>query len=335
MTRTPRAVAPPAHSASPAAETGGESLLTVLIALGVNAVIAVVKSIVGAVTGSAAMVAEAAHSWADAGNEVFLLLAERRAGRAPDARHPLGYGRAAYVWSMVAAFGLFAVGSAVSVWHGITAWSAPEEEAEYTIAYIVLAVAFVLEGISFLNAHRRVRRDAERRHISDATFLRQTSDPTLRAVWVEDASALIGLAIAAAALALHQLTGDPRWDAAGSILVGVLLGVVAIFLLSRNMAFLVGEVADPAVRTRVLRWLLERPEVLSVSYLHLEYVGPEKLFVVGAVDLAGDERESEAAVLLQRVEDALLEHPRVAAVVLSLSNPAHAPLDPESQNARA
>ncbi|MBD4656128.1 cation transporter, partial [Xanthomonas citri pv. citri] len=88
---------------------------------------------------------------------------------------------------MVAAFGLFAVGSAVSVWHGITAWSAPEEEAEYTIAYIVLAVAFVLEGISFLNAHRRVRRDAERRHISDATFLRQTSDPTLRAVWVEDA----------------------------------------------------------------------------------------------------------------------------------------------------
>ena len=173
---------------------------------------------------------------------------------------------------MVAAFGLFAVGSAVSVWHGITAWSAPEEEAEYTIAYIVLAVAFVLEGISFLNAHRRVRRDAERRHISDATFLRQTSDPTLRAVWVEDASALIGLAIAAAALALHQLTGDPRWDAAGSILVGVLLGVVAIFLLSRNMAFLVGEVADPVIRTRVLRWLLERPEVLSVSYLHLSLI---------------------------------------------------------------
>ena len=199
---------------------------------------------------------------------------------------------------------------------------------------IVLAVAFVLEGISFLNAHRRLRRDAERRHISDATFLRQTSDPTLRAVWVEDASALIGLVIAAAALALHQLTGDPRWDAAGSILVGVLLGVVAIFLLSRNMAFLVGEVADPVIRTRVLRWLLERPEVLSVSYLHLEYVGPEKLFVVGAVDLAGDERESEAAVLLQRVEDALLEHPRVAAVVLSLSNPAHAPLAPESQNTR-
>mgnify|MGYP002716521044 CR=1 FL=1 len=112
---------------------------------------------------------------------------------------------------------------------------------------------------------------------------------------------------------------------------GAVLGVV---FLEDVIEELVGEVADPVVRTRVLRWLLERPEVLSVSYLHLEYVGPEKLFVVGAVDLAGDERESEAAVLLQRVEDALLEHPRVAAVVLSLSNPAHAPLAPESQNTR-
>ena len=305
---------------------GGEGLLTVLIALGVNAAIAIVKSVVGAITGSAAMVAEAAHSWADAGNEVFLLLAEKRAVKAADERHPLGYGRAAYVWSMVAAFGLFAVGAAVSVWHGISVWGVDEGESDYTLAYIVLAVAFVLESYSFLNAHRRVNRDAEERRISRFQFLQRTSDPTLRAVWVEDASALTGLVIAAAAMFLHQVTGDARWDAVGSILVGVLLGVVAVFLLSRNMAFLVGEVGDPAVRARALRWLQERPEVVSVSYLHLEYVGPERMLIVGAVDLAGDERESEAAVILQRVEDTLLEHPNVAAVVLSLSNPGHAPL---------
>lgn len=320
--------ATPSSDADSSESGGGESLATVLIALGVNAVIAVVKTVVAVLTGSAAMVAEAFHSWADAGNEVFLLLAERRAGRAADARHPVGYGRAAYVWSMVAAFGLFAVGAAVSVWHGVSAWGEPEAESDYTIAYIVLGVAFALEAVSFLNANRRVGRDAARRHISRGRFLSRTSNPTLRAVWVEDASALIGLAIAAGAMALHQATGDPRWDAAGSILVGVLLGVVAVFLLSRNMAFLVGEVADPAVRSQVLTWLLERPEVLSVSYLHLEYVGPEKVLVVGAVDLAGDERESAVAVALQRVEDAMLAHPNVAAVVLSLSNPGHAPLEP-------
>ena len=321
--------APAASPADPKPPTpkgeggGGEGLATVLIALGVNTAVALVKSVVAALTGSAAMVAEAFHSWADAGNEVFLLLAERRAGRVADARHPVGYGRAAYVWSMIAAFGLFAVGSAVSVWHGITAWGADEAESSYTLAYIVLGAAFVLEAVSFVNAHRRVGRDAKERGIGRLQFLNRTSDPTLRAVWVEDASALIGLSIAAAALFLHQLTGDPRWDAAGSILVGLLLGVVAIFLLSRNMAFLVGEVADPELRARALRWLLERPEVLSVSHLHLEYVGPEKLLIVGAVDLAGDERESSAAVLLQRVEDELLRRPGVAAVVLSLSNPGH------------
>lgn len=322
--------------APPQAEDRPEGLVTVVIALAVNVAVAVVKSVVAALTGSAAMVAEASHSWADAGNEVFLLVAERRAARPADARHPLGYGRAAYVWSMVAAFGLFAVGAAVSVWHGITAWSAPEEEGGgHLIGYVVLAVAFVLEAVSFGNAHRRVSAGAQEHRVSRSRFLARTSDPTLRAVWAEDSAALVGIGIAAAAIALHQLTGDARWDAAGSILVGVLLGAVAVFLLSKNMAFLVGEVADPAVRVRVLRWLLERPEVLSVSYLHLEYVGPGRLAVVGAVDLAADEVESLAAVALQRVEDALLAHPVVAAAVLSLSNPSHAPLRLEDEEAAA
>ena len=160
--------APAASPADPKPPTpkgeggGGEGLATVLIALGVNTAVALVKSVVAALTGSAAMVAEAFHSWADAGNEVFLLLAERRAGRVADARHPVGYGRAAYVWSMIAAFGLFAVGSAVSVWHGITAWGADEAESSYTLAYIVLGAAFVLEAVSFVNAHRCIYQDANR-----------------------------------------------------------------------------------------------------------------------------------------------------------------------------
>ena len=110
-------------------------------------------------------------------------------------------------------------------------------------------------------------------------------------------------------LALHQATGQPVWDAIGSILVGLLLGFVAIYLLRRNMAFLVGQIADPRIYEAVIGWLRERPEVQSVNSLHLEYVGPEKVFLVGSVDLVGDDPESEAAEELQRLEDHLEERP--------------------------
>ena len=161
-------------------------MLTVIIALAANTTLAVLKTIVAAVTGSASMVAEAAHSWADAGNEVFLVIAERRAERPADPTHPLGHGREAYVWSMIAAFGLFAVGAAVSVIHGIQSLGAEEKEAEYLWAYVVLGAAFVLEGISFFQARREVRKGARSANVSRATFLERTSNPTLRAVFFED-----------------------------------------------------------------------------------------------------------------------------------------------------
>ncbi|WP_307861966.1 cation diffusion facilitator family transporter [Nocardioides sp. SYSU D00065] len=296
-------------------------MLTVVIALAANTTLAVLKSIVAVLTGSASMVAEAAHSWADAGNEVFLLVAERRAEKPADAAHPLGHGREAYVWSMIAAFGLFAVGAAVSVLHGIQSLGAEEEEADYLWAYVVLGAAFVLEGISFAQARREVRRGARRADQSRTTFLDTTSNPTLRAVFLEDAAALTGIVIAVSGLALHQATGQPVWDAVGSILVGLLLGWIAVYLLRRNMAFLVGQVADPRLRGAVLAWLSERPEVAAVSTLHLEYVGPDRLFLVGSVDLAGDEPESRAAEQLQRLEDRLEERPEVVRAVLSLAAP--------------
>ncbi|MDR7251288.1 cation diffusion facilitator family transporter [Nocardioides sp. BE266] len=300
-------------------------MLTVVIALAANTILAILKSVVAAVTGSASMVAEAAHSWADAGNEVFLVIAERRAEKPADAEHPLGYGREAYVWSMIAAFGLFAVGAAVSVIHGVQSLGAEEEEANYLWAYVVLGAAFVLEGISFAQARREVRRGARDADVSRATFLDTTSNPTLRAVFFEDAAALVGIVIAVSGLALHQATGQPVWDAIGSILVGLLLGFVAVYLLRRNMAFLVGQVADPRAYDTVLGWLQGRPEVQTVNTLHLEYVGPDKLFLVGSVDLVGDDPESEAAEELQRLEDHLEERPEIARAVLSLAAPGRPP----------
>jgi cation diffusion facilitator family transporter len=170
------------------------------------------------------MLAEAAHSWADAGNEIFLVVADRRSDREPDSRHPMGFGREAYVWSMFAAFGLFTAGAVVSIWRGIQKLIEPEEASNFLVAYAVLTIAFVLEGASFIRAMTQSRRMAAARDQGITNFVLNTSDPTLRAVFAEDAAALIGITIAVIGVGLHQVTGSPTPDAIGSILIGVLLG---------------------------------------------------------------------------------------------------------------
>lgn len=300
----------------------GESLITVLVALAANGLVALAKSVAAFITGSASMVAEAAHSWADTGNEVFLLVAERRGSRKRDETHPRGYGRATYVWSMVAAFGLFAAGSVVSVWHGVTAlFGEGESEPDYLINYIVLGVAFLLEGISLLQATRQVRGQARRAGLHPWAVVDRTSDPTLRAVFMEDSAALIGLVLAALGIVLHQITGEAVFDAIGSIAVGILLGFVAIFLMKRNISYLVGQEISPANERELLDVLRARPEIERISYLHVEFVGPHRLFVVAAVDLTGDDRETHLAVRLRRLEAELEQEPTIEDAVLTLSSP--------------
>ena len=248
---------------------------------------AAAKSVAAVVTGSASLLAEAAHSWADAGNEIFLMFANRRSRRPPDLAHPFGHGREAYVWSLFAALGLFVAGATVSVAHGVQELLTPEPATHFAVGYIVLA----------------------------------TSDPTLRAVVAEDSAALAGLLITAVGLAAHQLTGSSIPDAVGSVVIGLLLAATALVLINRNRQFLIGQEADPRVRVAAIQALLDEPEVARVTYLRLEIVGPRMVSVIGDVDLTGDDSESHLAVRLRALEARISASPAVAGAVLSLSAP--------------
>jgi divalent metal cation (Fe/Co/Zn/Cd) transporter len=214
----------------------------------------------------------------------------------------------------------------VSIWHGVTELFSEPGKAAYTANYIVLGLAFVFEGVSFLQASRQVRGKANRFGLRPLRFVARTSDSTLRAVFFEDSAALVGLVLAGTGIGLHQLTGHHQYDALGSIAVGLLLAAVAVFLMRRNMQYLLGEGDSAALRAEVLRRMLEHPDIDRVTYLHLEYVGPQRIFVVAAVDLTGDDREPDLAVRLRKVEADVEENELIEDAVLTLSLPEDASL---------
>jgi cation diffusion facilitator family transporter len=300
----------------------GESTRTVVVALAANSAIAVAKTVAGILSGSASIVAEAAHSWADTGNQGMLLIANRRSSRPADASRPLGYGREAYVWSLLAAVGLFVVGGTVSVWHGLTQILHPESErGDYLVAYIVLAVAFALESVSLLQALRQLRGEAQAYDQDLLDYALTTSDPTVRAVFAEDTGAMIGLVLAFAGIGLHQLTGQAVWDAIGSILIGILLGVIAMVLIDRNRRFLTGEPGSAELHAAVVARINGLPDVDAVRFARIEYVGPKQIFLVASVDLVGDQTESHVAHTLRRLEGELEQNPHIVDAVLTIADP--------------
>ena len=295
--------------------------MAVVIAFIANIAVAIAKTAAALLTGSASLVAEALHSWADAGNEVFLLIAERSGRRARDRSHPLGYGRDVYFWSLFAAFGLFTVGAVLSILTGVRELLDPEPVTDYGIGYAVLGVAAVLEGISLAQSVRQVRRDSAALDRRPVDYVLNGSNATLRAVVFEDVAALIGLAIAGAALGLHQVTGLPLFDGLGSILIGVLLAVVAVVLIQRNRRFLVGAVPPDAVRREVARGCSPHPAIARITFLHLEFVGPGRLLLIAAVDLVDDDVESVVAVRLRQISDDLRQEEHIAVAALTLALP--------------
>jgi len=264
-----------------------ESKGTVLLALAANAGIAVAKLFAGLLTGSSVMLAEAAHSFADTVNELFLLTALRRGDKPPDALHPFGYGKERFFWSLLAAVGIFVAGGAFSIYEGVTGLLEPPQEApSYLVSYIVLAIAFVLEGSSLLKALRQTKSEADQAGRGVVEQVRRSTDPTVKTVVSEDSAAVVGLVLAATGLALHEITGNAVWDALAAIGVGLLLIVVAFLLGRDTKEMLIGEAADGPTRLAMHDRLAAHPEVERVIDLLTMLLGPDRLLVAARVDLA-------------------------------------------------
>jgi cation diffusion facilitator family transporter len=270
------------------AHDGGESLQTVVVAGVANLVIAVAKAIGAVISGSAAMLSEAAHSVADTVTEVLLFVALRRGTRPADARHPLGYGRESYLWALLAALATFVAGAVVSVLEGVDKILHGEHGGDSLVSYLVLAVAFVVEGASLLRALRQVRAGARRWRLRPSTYLRHTSDTTVKAVTFEDSAALVGLVLAAAGLTLTQTTGEAVWDGSASVLIGLILVVVAASLARSNSSLLVGRAALPQLEDLLRGELEALPGVNSVPLFVTTVTGPGRLLVAAKVEFADD-----------------------------------------------
>jgi cation diffusion facilitator family transporter len=287
---------------------------TVLVAGAANIVVAAAKLAAGLVTGSSAMLAEAAHSVADTLNQAFLLASLHRGGRPADERHPFGYGQERYFWSLLAAFGIFIAGAGFSVFEGLLELRRGGGHG-FTIAYVVLAVAFVAEGTSLVRAYRQVRGEARGRDADVLQHVRSSRDTTVKAALFEDGAAVIGLALAAAGLALQQLTGSPAWDGAASIAIGGLLIVAAVRLGLDSKDLLIGKAADPEV-VRLIRDQIEgTPGVAGLLDLRTMHLGPDRLIIAARVAF-GDEVSADCAEDLaddidRRLAERLPEPPHV------------------------
>ena len=273
------------RSAQPAGKPGGESTLTVVLALLVNLTIGIMKLIAGLITGSAAMLAEAAHSVADTLTEALLLTALRRSERPADRDHPFGYGKERYFWSLLAAVSIFASGAVFSFYEGFDAiFGEPVEQESPLVAYIVLAIAFALESVSWAQAVRQTRREAKRENRTFFELLRQSDDPTSKTVLFEDSAALIGLLVAFAGIGLHQLTGSQLADGIASVLIGLLLAVVAYLLGRTNRGLLIGRQADPVLVRAVGARLREAREVEAVVDLLTMTIGTDSVLLCARLD---------------------------------------------------
>lgn len=249
------------------------SARAILYALLANLGIAIAKTWAAWFTGSGSMLAEAIHSYADAGNQVLLFVGMRQARRPADAEHPLGYGKLSYFWSFIVALLLFSVGGLFSIYEGMHKLLAPEPLNLPWVGMVVLAVAIVLEALSLAGALREIRRLRGEQPLLD--WVRQTRSAELVVILGEDIAALVGLVVAFGFLGLTVLTGDPVYDALGSVIIGAVLVTVSMFIAQRIRGLLVGRSAEPALRAVIDRIIAADPAIDRVLNTITVQMGPK------------------------------------------------------------
>jgi cation diffusion facilitator family transporter len=284
-----------------------ESRKTVLIALAANALIGIAKFAAGLISGSAAMLAEAAHSVADTANQLFLLASLSFSERKPDEEHPFGYGKERFLWSFMAAIFIFVSGALFSIYEGVSRLLHGSGEASYTAAYVVLVLGICLEGFSLIRAARQTREDAQRSRRRVRRYVRTSRDPTTKTVLFEDSAAVTGLLLALVGLVLSQITGSHVFDALASILIGCLLAVIAYYLWRDTRGLLIGESALPEEREKLRRVLDDCDGVDEVVEMLTMALGPASLLVAARLDLAPDLDSDEVEQLAAELEGELRE----------------------------
>ena len=288
--------------------TKNGSVLTVLLALLANAAVGVLKLAAGLLTGSAALLSEAAHSAGDTSTELLLLTALRRSERPADPTHPFGYGKERFFWSLLAAVAIFASGAAFSVYEGLrTIISGGESSRMLWINYPVLAFALVFEAVSLRQAVRQTRSEARQRRRSLRAVVHEPHDPTVRSVLLEDSAAVTGVIVAAVGVGLHQLTGSAMWDGAASLAIGAVLVVAAVLLARACKALLVGRQADPRLVRSIETVLEQQDEVDDVVDLLTMLTGADRVLVCTRVDFADGFTTSELEQACVRIDRTLRE----------------------------
>jgi cation diffusion facilitator family transporter len=293
-----------------ATEGGIRAIVAALLA---NTGIAIAKFVAFLFSGSSAMLAESVHSLADAGNQVLLLIGGRRAKREADESHPFGYGRTRYVYAFIVAIILFSVGGVFSIYEGVDKIQHPHPLENWWWPIGVLVVAIVLESFSLRTAVR------ESNHIrgkqSWIEFVRRAKAPELPVILLEDIAALTGLTFAFVGVGLAVLTGDPIWDALGTLAIGALLILVAIILGAEMASLLVGEGANPDDVERIRDAINAHPEVEALIHMKTLYVGPEELLVGAKIALARTTKLVDVAKAINDVEHAIRAAVPVARII--------------------